>query len=531
LVHAVFLKKGLSNIDIWGGMRLCFVEQRVGAYLTLRGQEMKSNLRQKTICILLAMFIITIGMPVSARGVQFVSPSYSLRVALGLDFSSASFAVSEGNYELIDYATQRIISTNPGTGTWVVAPKGAANLQLSYNGAAVEGLVNTHLVMRQKNREELNVFSFKNKRYRGDLLIQNINGKIQIINIVDVEKYLYGVVGAEMGIGAPDEAYKVQAVVSRTYALFYMENPQLNYDVSNTTAYQVYGGYDSELTSGARVKQAVDATKGQTIYYDNKIIQAFFHSNSGGYTESCENVWTSNMPYLRAVAVPQDAYAAQVPQNGDWPAVSFAWQKSYTRQELSAALGKWNAEHPSEAIKVGEIQDLVASRQAVDPVTKVYLPQETQSGRVTQLDFVGTSGVKSFFKDHIRSVLGLRSTLFSVCFDSTIKLLTAFGSEDTFNQTKELVAVNVDGYVSKLNGNNGNYYIQGADGVTTMPKFFNSLKIEGKGYGHGLGMSQWGAWGMAVSGMNYTTIIEHFYNQDKNDGRLKIISYQTAMNM
>ena len=493
---------------------------------------MKSMLfGQKTICFFLALFVIMLRLPAVASGVQFVSPSYSIRVALGLDLSSASFAVSQGNYELVDYATQQVISASPGTGTWVVAPKGASNLQISYNGAAVQGLINNLLVMRQKNREELNIFSFKNKLYRGDVLVRNFNGKIQIINVVDVEQYLYGVVGAEMGIGAPDEAYKAQAVVSRTYALYYKENPQLNYDVGTTTAHQVYGGYGSELAGGDRVKQAVDATRGQTIYYDNKIIQAFFHSNSGGYTESCENVWTGNLPYLRPVAAPQDVYATQVAQNGEWPAVSFQWEKSYTRQELSTALQKWNAQHPNEEVRVGEIQDLVASRLAIDPVTKVYLPQQTQSGRVTQLDFVGTTGVKSFFKDHIRSVLGLRSTLFNVYFDSTVKLLTAFGSEDTLNQTKDIVAVTVDGYVSKLNGNNGDYYVLGADGLKTMPKRFNSLNISGNGYGHGLGMSQWGAWGMAVSGMNYSAIIEHFYNQGKNDGRLKITYYQSATNM
>lgn len=385
--------------------------------------------------------------------------------------------------------------------------------------------------MRQKNREELNVFTFKNKQYRGDILVQNINNKIQMINVIDVEQYLYGVVGAEMGIGAPDEAYKAQAVVSRTYALFYMETSQLNYDVGTTTAHQVYGGYASELAGGDRIKQAVDATRGQTIYYDNKIIQAFFHSNSGGYTESCENVWTGTLPYLRPVATPQDVYATVVTQNGDWPGVSYRWEKAFTRQELTAALQKWNNERPNDAVRVGEIQDLVAIRQAIDPVTKVYLPLQTQSGRVTQLDFVGTTGIKSFFKDHIRAVLGLRSTLFNIYFDSTIKLLTAFGSEDTINQTRELMAVTVDGYVSKLNGNNADYYVLGADGVKKMPKRFNSLNISGNGYGHGLGMSQWGAWGMAASGMNYNTIIEHFYNQGKNDGRLKITYYQSAINM
>jgi stage II sporulation protein D len=473
---------------------------------------------------------ITILMPPSGvQGAYIVTPPTSLRVALALDMASAEFAVSEGNYELVDYMTQRVISPVPGSGSWVVAPAGNAGIQISNNGQPVGGLASSLVILRQKNPAEQNIFRFKNKRYRGDLLIENLNGKLQMINLIDVEQYLYGVVGAEIGMTAPDEALKAQAIVSRTYALYYKERPQLHYDLGTTTLWQVYGGYDTEVLSGERVKKAVDETRGIVIYYDNSLIQAFFHANSGGYTESAENVWYANIPYIKPVAAPEDAHALQVPQQAGWPAVTYQWEKTFTRQELLDQIKRWNSEHPDNQVNVGEILDFSASRQAINPVTREYLPYETASKRVTQFDIIGQKGVKSFFRDQIRSVLGLKSTLFTISLDSTVDIWTAFGTLDTFNMTKDLLATNVDGMVSKLNGNNGNYYVISAEGVKTVPKVFTNVKISGKGHGHGLGMSQWGARGMAAAGDNHKKILEHYYNQDRNDGRLTLKIYQPVL--
>ncbi|MDD2432977.1 MAG: SpoIID/LytB domain-containing protein, partial [Clostridia bacterium] len=359
----------------------------------------------------------------------------------------------------------------------------------------------------------------------GNLLLENFQGKIQAINYLDMEQYLYGVVGAEMGSGAPEEAYKAQAIVSRTYAYYCKEHPQLNYDLGVSTQWQVYGGYDNEVLSSSLVKKAVDDTRGQVIYYDGELIQAFFHSNSGGYSEACENVWSASLPYLQPVVTLEDAVAMQVNPGGSWAAETYLWEKSFSRQELRKQVENWNRAHPKDAVNVGEIYEVIVKRWAVDPQTKEFLAKETASGRVTQLNFMGSRGMKSFYRDNIRSVLGLRSTLFEVIGDSTVKIWNAFGSLDVFNYGHDLQAVTADGYVTKLNGNSENYYVLGADGLRKVPKVFSEVTFKGKGYGHGLGMSQWGAWGMALRGATCGEIVEHFYNQDKHDGRLRIQSY------
>lgn len=459
-----------------------------------------------------------------ATGAQISGSPTTLRVALGLDLTSAEFTVAEGSYELVESASQKVIGAMPASGRWNVTPVGSASLQINNNDLPV-GLGSTSLILRQIDVTGQNIFCFNNKQYRGDLLIENFQGKLQIINLIDVEQYLYGVVGAEMGAGAPEEAYKAQAVVSRTYALYYKEHPQLNYDVGISTSWQVYGGYDAEVRSNPLVKKAVDATRGQVIYYNDKLIMAFFHSNSGGYTESCENVWSASLPYIQPVVTQEDAVALQVSQQGSWPGEAYCWEKTFTKQELMNQLKKWNKENPDNAVSVGEIQEIAIQRRMVDAKTKEYVAVQTKSGRVTQLDFVGSNGTKSFYRDSIRSSLGLKSTLFEIVTNSSVGIWNAFGSSNVYHHTSNLNAVSADGWVTKLNGNAENYYILGADGLVTMPKTFTSVTFKGKGYGHGLGMSQWGAYGMALKGVNYTRIIEHFYNQDKFDGSLKIGTY------
>lgn len=448
---------------------------------------------------------------------QDLSDPLTIRVALELDLPSADFSISEGSYELVDYVTQQVLTTASTNGKWVVAPAGMNNLQISALGKADNRLGSSMVILRQKNSAGTNVFSFKNKRYRGDLLIINAQGKLQVINLIDVEQYLYGVVGAEMGQGAPEEAYKAQAVVSRTYALFYKQHPQPYYDVGITTRWQVCGGYDAELSCSPQAIKAVDATRGQVIYYDGQLIQAFFHSNSGGYTEASENVWSASIPYIQPVATPEDILAGQPFQQEGWAGETFQWEKTLTRQQLNSLFANCN---------VGNILDLTAKRWAIDPQTGEYLTKQTVSGRVTQLDVIGERGTKSFFKDNIRTVLGLRSTLFEIISDSSVKVWNAFGLADECNSTTNFYAVTADGYKTKLNGNNVSYYVLSEDGVKTVPKNFTSITIKGRGNGHGLGMSQWGARGMALNGVKYRNILEHFYNQDRFDGKLTIGPYR-----
>jgi len=246
--------------------------------------------------------------------------------------------------------------------------------------------------------------------------------------------------------------------------------------------------------------------------YDGKVIRAFFHANAGGYTESSENVWQTALPYLKAVPSPDDQYAVRYPvQSNGWPASSYYWTKKMTREELETCLANWNQRQVQNGrndgiIDIGQLIDIAISRLDRNGTG------ETRSGRVTELTFIGTKGKKSFYRDNIRSILGLKSTLFGIEFDSAVTILSAGGGRKEVHSAAGLVAVNGDKMVDLVNSGAEEYFIMGNGVKRKVPKNFQNITIAGKGHGHGLGLSQWGARGMAAErGATYKEIIKYYY--------------------
>lgn len=124
--------------------------------------------------------------------------------------------------------------------------------------------------------------------YKGDILLKAAQGdKLDIIEYLPLEDYLYGVLPVEMSPDWPLEALKAQAVASRTYALKNM-NPGKDYDVTDGSEMQVYNG-TSRINS--RIIEAVNSTRGEVLKYKGKLITAFFHACCGGHTASVRSAW------------------------------------------------------------------------------------------------------------------------------------------------------------------------------------------------------------------------------------------------
>jgi stage II sporulation protein D len=333
-------------------------------------------------------------------------------------------------------------------------------------------------------------------------------------------------VGEEISYRAPAEALKAQAVASRTFALSRCATQSAEpFDLGVSQNYQVYSGFAAESKPGfEQVKSAIDNTRGQVIYYRGKLIEAYFHANAGGYTENSENVWQQALPYLRGVPSPWDEYALRYqPQSPDgWPAYSYHWDKTITRTELEQRLANWNTAHadqPDQIIDVGEVIALVPSQVGADGNRSV-------SGRVTRLMLIGNAGQKELRGETARSLLGLRSTLFTLQPDSQVFRLGANQQPQEQQEGGTLRALPGQGAYGPVNQGAATYWVVGSGGIKReIPKFFGSLSFSGYGHGHGLGMSQWGAWGMAVSGYAYQDILEYYYNQNKHDGSLQIVPY------
>jgi len=259
-----------------------------------------------------------------------------------------------------------------------------------------------------------------NAWYRGRVLLVPRNGGLTAINYVDLEEYLYSVLGAEMDGGWPQEALKSQAVAARTYALYKRQRSNGIFDVGDDQTWQVYKGL---ITESAGTRSAVSATRGQVLIYNGQAILAAFHSSSGGHTENVEDVWNEPLPYLRGVP------------DFDQGTPVFEWTKTFSQADLSKRISG-----------VGNITAMTPQR------TSAY-------GSILTMKVVGDKGVRVISGEDIAAALGLRSTRFQVNRKS---------------------------------------------GTT-------SFQVTGRGFGHGVGLSQWGAYNLARAGYNYQQILAHYY--------------------
>lgn len=341
-------------------------------------------------------------------------------------------------------------------------------------------------------------FSFNGSTYRGGFKVMSNKGYGYAINVIDLELYLYGVVGRELGYNYHLEATKAQAIASRSYALASCSEDNVYYDVSSTVTSQVYGGYSGE---SALVRQAVDETRGQVLMYEKEPVMAYFSSSAGGHTENVENVWVSDDIPLAGVESPHDAQAGRYSSYG---ASCYSWTVEYTPKELVAlanAYGKTD----------------IGSYKSISMQTS-YGGQTSVSGRAMEVTIKGSKGSVSATKDSIRSLLDLKSTLISIS-DNTVDPAAAYvmgadGVKNAWTDLRDLFAINASQAKMRANGDKDSFYVISADGVSQLKKSgssYDKIVISGKGYGHGVGMSQWGAIAMADDGYDSEEIIEHYY--------------------
>ena len=227
---------------------------------------------------------------------------------------------------------------------------------------------NKSLIIRSSDRRGIWINS---KRYSGKINIVFRNNKILVINVLGVEKYLNSVVGSEMPHKWHIEALKAQAIASRTYALKKTNNGL--YDIDSTQNNQVYNGLES---STFKTRRAVRETRSLVITYKNKLINALFHSSSGGMTENSEAVWSDPYPYLVTV------------KDFDQKNPKIRWNKEVSKSELK------------------EIFPIIGGIQQIEVLNI------TETGRIKNLKIIGTFGDKVITGKEFRSKLGLKSTLF-----------------------------------------------------------------------------------------------------------------------
>ncbi len=192
------------------------------------------------------------------------------------------------------------------------------------------------------------------RAYRGAVEVRRkAGGKLMVINDVDIEDYLKGVIPAEIPFDWETEAVKAQAVASRSYALYQKgEAGRRPYHIRATVDSQVYLGKSAERDLST---QAVESTAGMVVTYEGHVIPAFFHSSCGGHTEDAAVLWGLDAPYLKGV----DCDCPEISRYG-------VWEKRFTAATVAGALRRQG--YRISGIRGVEIGELTAAGRVKDVV-------------------------------------------------------------------------------------------------------------------------------------------------------------------
>jgi stage II sporulation protein D len=350
------------------------------------------------------------------------------------------------------------------------------------------------------NGKDIPLVNIESAGYRGGITAKRLpDSDMTIINKLPLEEYLYGVIPAEMPASWPKEALKAQAIAARGFAITnFNKNKQFDFNLCTTTDSQVYKGYGGEHSN---TNMAVDETRNIVITCDGKLIAPYYHSDSGGCTEDSENIWLNRLSYIRGI---KDDFSSDTPYS--------TWSVSFTKQEIKDCLADNN-------IFIGDILNIETA-------------SVSDNGRVLSLVIHGTAGKTTLKKEESRLVFGLKSNQFTVDSDN--------GDNDDVsgnNDYTELAVLSGTSF-KPLRVNLNNKYIINNNGIYKIKntgeiliysgKQYKSVSrgesirrpniippnvfiFDGKGYGHGLGMSQYGARKMAELGYKYDEILTYYY--------------------
>lgn len=261
------------------------------------------------------------------------------------------------------------------------------------------------------------------REYLGDLQVQISMNNLLIINDIDMEKYIMGVTETEAGSRCDLEYYKVQSILSRTFAFKNLARHKTEgFHLCDAVHCQAYKGrniWNEDVEIGTEVTEGLVLADGDSI-----LLNAAYHANSGGETRGAEEVWLTGKNYLRPVLDP------------------FSLNQPGTKWEKSIPAGDWVNYLQSKGVFIGELQDTSVLEMPLKRRQDYYL-----------------FGQDSLLLSVVRDDYQLRSDYFGV-------------------------------------------YLSG-----------DHIVLDGRGYGHGVGLSQEGAMEMARKGYRYNAIINYYYHQ------------------
>lgn len=368
----------------------------------------------------LILFFVFLGLASIISPLCSGKQSVDIRVAISKDKKDALISVT-GPFEAIDVRSGKVLTKDTRLPLSKVS---SGNGAIKIGGA----IFNTDTIRIAPKRN--GSLYINKRRYKGEAVIfLKEGGRLLIVNKLDIESYIKGVLYHEISHKWPINAIKAQAVAARTYAMYQIETSKTrDFDVNADTSSQVYGGYYSEKR---KTNRAVNFTSGQVLKFKGKVFPAYFHATCGGVTESSSELWDIDIAPLKGGRLCTFCVASP----------HYYWRTSFSLKELQNKLKE------KYCLK-GDLKDIVVTKR-------------NSNGRIRTLKVIDGSG-ESFTisaKD-FRGVVGpnlIRSTNFTIVFEK------------------------------------------------------NNIVFNGKGWGHGVGLCQWGAYGMSRAGYDYKDILSFYY--------------------
>ncbi|MCL2379028.1 MAG: SpoIID/LytB domain-containing protein [Defluviitaleaceae bacterium] len=452
---------------------------------------MNKYLFAKAACLLLVFVIITVATPAlpASAGAGSGLPG-TIRIGLARDFANR-YSINIANAHI------RAGYDSGGNFSYVTTLQSQGGFTARVSGGAV--------ALYSGNQR---VFSFTdtgrgaqivcanggtvrlgNYYYRGAVEFRPSGGRISAINVLSPEEYLFGVLPVEMYASFHIEALKAQAVASRTFMVYRMNegtHSHQGFDLCDTVHCQAYRGAGREHENTTR---AVNETRGQMLFHNNTIILAVYFASSGGVTDYSENVWLEARPYLRAVR----SIAEHNPPE---------WTRTFTMAQLTTAVREAGGN--------------------IGTATGMSVSRASPLGRVQELTVYGTSGQWRVSGEAIRN--------FFVPAGGAVMSRNFYIAGAGGGSGGGSVEVSVTDGHNIASGDLANFNLRGAapgqpvyvfdgtrfrrleqTGAAPQAVFGSTVTINGSGWGHGVGMSQRGAAGMALMGYNYRQILMHYY--------------------
>ena len=342
-----------------------------------------------------------------------------------------------------------------------------------------DGTCSERLILEPQDGSELTVNSLVRAQgtpsYGGRLEILDTKNGLVLVNEIDMEAYLKKVIPSEMPSSYEKEALKAQAVCARTYAFVQSRSnsySEYGAQIDDSTQFQVYNNVDPD----EKTAQAVQETYGKMLYYNGNPITAYYFSTSCGTTTNA-SIWDSDpeaTPYLRCLSL--QTARSRLSFASEEAFASFIKKKDFPAYDASYPLYRWNFRTNGT---------IIASHVGgVGKITGVSVTERGPGGVAMKLLVKGSEGETTISgQNAIRSALGDASL--------TLTLMDGKTSDGWSLLPSGFLAIEETGTDEQ--------------GVV-------QFRVYGGGYGHGVGMSQNGAQGMAKSGMGYEEILKYFYD-------------------